>query len=50
MLFKNAYIFNGDGFTYGSFRVEDGKIVETRYVPMIVDKEGVTRVVTRENG
>ena len=30
--------------------VEDGKIVETRYVPMIVDKEGVTRVVTRENG
>lgn len=30
--------------------VEDGKIVETRYVPMLVDKEGVTRVVTRENG
>ena len=28
MLFKNAYIFNGDGFTYGSFRVEDGRFTE----------------------
>ena len=28
MLFKNAYIFNGDGFTHGSFRVEDGRFTE----------------------
>ncbi|MBQ8305332.1 MAG: CapA family protein [Blautia sp.] len=30
--------------------VEDKKIVETRYVPMIVDKEGVTNVVSRTSG
>ena len=28
MLFTNAYIFNGDGFTHGSFRVEDGRFTE----------------------
>ena len=28
MLFTNAYIFNGDGFTYGSFRVTDGRFAE----------------------
>lgn len=30
--------------------VQDGKLAETRYVPMIVGKDGVTRTVTRENG
>ena len=30
--------------------VEDGKIVQTRYIPMIVTPDGVTNVVTRENG
>ncbi|MCD7755552.1 MAG: CapA family protein [Firmicutes bacterium] len=30
--------------------VEDGKIVKTAYVPMIVGKDGVTRTVTRGNG
>ena len=30
--------------------VENGIITESKYVPMIVDKEGVTRVVSRLNG
>ena len=30
--------------------VEDGKIMQTRYIPMIVTPDGVTNVVTRENG
>ncbi len=28
MLFKNAYIFQNNGFMYGSFRVEDGRFTE----------------------
>lgn len=34
----------------GKCIVEDGKIVQTRYIPMIVERDGVTRTVTRENG
>lgn len=30
--------------------IEDGKIVETRCIPIIVGKDGVARVVSRENG
>lgn len=30
--------------------IENGKIIDTLYVPMIVDKEGITHVVGRENG
>ena len=30
--------------------VENGKIVSTSYIPMIVNKKGVTETVTRENG
>ncbi len=30
--------------------VESGRIVQTRYIPMIVDREGVTNTVTREKG
>jgi len=30
--------------------IEDGKITQTRFVPMIVNKEGIPVVVTRESG
>ena len=40
MLFKNAYIFTEAGvFTYGSFRVEDGKFTEV--FTTVPDEEGV---------
>ena len=47
-----TYPFHPDAIytVAGKCIVEDGKIVETRYVPMIVGKDGVTRTVTRQNG
>ena len=39
MLFKNAFIFNGDGFTHGSFRVEEGRF--TQILPTVPAEDGV---------
>ena len=39
MLFKNAFIFTGDGFAHGSFRVEGGRFAEI--LPTVPAEEGV---------